>query len=94
MCACLRLLPSRGCEPVVPEPPAAGVLRVGGAPSSLCPPPPPLAGAAGMPCAAWDRARMEVLREELCDELVWQRLLARMAADPQRYYPPWAQPIG
>jgi thioredoxin reductase (NADPH) len=35
---------------------------------------------------------MQALREEIGDEVTWQRLLARMAAGPQRFYPPWAQP--
>jgi NTP pyrophosphatase (non-canonical NTP hydrolase) len=41
-----------------------------------------------MPNAAWDRARMQALREEIGDEVIWQQLLAPMAADPQRFYPP------
>lgn len=69
------------------------VPRQGGAPSPICPPLPPLAGFDGMPYAVWDRARMEVLHEEIDDEVIWQRLLARMAAEPQRFYLPWAQPI-
>jgi hypothetical protein len=43
-------------------------------------------------CAAGTRAWMQALREEIGDEVTWQRLLARMAAGPQRFYPPWAQP--
>jgi hypothetical protein len=48
----------------------------------------------GLPWAAWDRARLEALREEIGDEVIWQRLLARFRADPARYYPPWPQSSG
>jgi len=36
-----------------------------------------------------DRARFEALREEIGDEVIWQRFLARLRADPARYYPTW-----
>ena len=48
----------------------------------------------GQPWAEWDRARMQALREEIGDEVIWQRFMTRMHADPARFYPPWAQPIG
>jgi hypothetical protein len=48
-----------------------------------------LLDADGMPWAAWDRARIEALREEIGDDVVFERLLARWRADPGRYYPPW-----
>lgn len=31
---------------------------------------------------------VQALREEIGDEVIWQQLLAAMAADPQRFYPP------
>ena len=43
----------------------------------------------GQPYAGWDRARLEVLREEIGDEVIYQRVLARLRGDPARYYPPW-----
>lgn len=43
-----------------------------------------------MPYAAWDRAQMQALREENRDDVIWQQLLAAMAADPQRFYQPLA----
>jgi hypothetical protein len=39
-----------------------------------------------------DRERLEVLREETGDEVVWQRFMARIGDNPERYYRPWAQP--
>lgn len=51
-----------------------------------------LAADDGQPWAEWDQARIQALREEIDDEVIYQRLLARMRADPQRYYPPWSQP--
>lgn len=40
------------------------------------------------------RAWMQALREEIGDEVTWQRPLAPMAAGPQLFYPPWARPTG
>ena len=37
-----------------------------------------------MPYAKWDRERLEVLREETGDEVVWQRFMARMRDGSRR----------
>jgi hypothetical protein len=47
------------------------------------------ADADGRPWTRWDRARVEALREEIADDLIFERLLARWRTDPGRFYPPW-----
>ena len=44
----------------------------------------------GVPWAAWDRERLKLFRDYLGDELLYQRFLADLRADPARYYPPLA----
>lgn len=49
-----------------------------------------LADSDGMPWEG-DRARVGALREEIGDDVIFERFLARLRADPARYYPPWSQ---
>lgn len=44
----------------------------------------------GVPWAAWDRERLKLFRDYLGDELLYERFLADLRADPARYYPPLA----
>jgi len=63
----------------------------GGEPGRPCVPEPALfADGDGQPWASWDRERMKLFRAYLDDELIWQRFLADLKADPARYYPPGA----